>query len=83
MNFAKFRRTPFLTEHLFWLLLNKSLRLESEDIFITVLFRMATKKARYKKQWENAEIYPEFSSWITSVPSEPSSARCKFCKGIQ
>ena len=42
---------------------------------------MANKRTRYNKQRENGEIHPEFSSWITSVPSEPSSARCKLCKG--
>ena len=35
---------------------------------------MATEKTRYNKQWENAKIYPEFSSQITSVPSKPGSA---------
>ena len=38
-------------------------------------------KTRYNKQWKNPEIYLEFLPWITSVPSEPSSARYKLCRG--
>ena len=36
VNFAKFLRTPFLTEHLRWLLLNSEISYQQNLVFLTV-----------------------------------------------
>ena len=43
---------------------------------------MTTNKVtRYNKQWEDESLYPEFASWVVSVPGQSTSASCKLCEG--
>ena len=44
VNFAKFLRTPFIIEHLWWLLLNKS-----KERFSKILFRLKIQKEIFLK----------------------------------
>ena len=46
VNFGKFLRTPFFTEHLWWLLLNQSLELSSASEFDNII---QEEEATFKK----------------------------------
>ena len=40
---------------------------------------MASKKACYNVDWEDAGLHPQFSTWVKSVASNRNEAWCKLC----